>query len=190
MNRNTCLLLESLNRDYLHKAHIGYDRDIYKLANEMGFDIRKVKFRPDVEKTIEGILLVDENKANVDNFSTNKGIGLNVNNAPNVNRFTVAHELSHYIFQKMTQKNFDDKIFMSETRLAHDPTHSREFYEQIIDYMAAALLMPIKSFREQYDELKNVGLLDEDIIAELSLFYGLPPIAISKRISEIKDIDG
>lgn len=178
--------LERLVNDYFERAKIEKSRDIYRLANRMGFDVRKIRFNSN-QDCIQGMLLVDEEQTTVDDFSTNKAIGINIDNSIENNRFIVAHELCHYIFQKMTQKNFSDKIYMVETRFAHDDNNPRDLYEQIIDYMAAAILMPYEEFGSLYKELKQMGLSSDEITAELCLKYGVPDLAIQQRINEVTD---
>lgn len=177
--------LEWLIKKYFAKTKLEKSNDVYQLADRMGFDVRKVKIN--AQEKIQGILLVNEEENKVDEFSTNKAIGINVSDSSENNRFTVAHELSHYIFQKMTQQNFDDKICLFEKRIEHNNEKPRDFYEQVIDYMAAAILMPYNEFKAEYTDLVRLDISTNQICQGLALKYGVPIAAINQRIAEVSD---
>ena len=184
LRKNIRKVLEEVVSSYFDKEGLERSQDIYRLANQMGFDVRKVKFNSE-SQNLDGILLVDEDKHCIEGFNTNKIIGLNSNNDADNNRFTVAHELSHYIFEKMTQENYEDNVFLEEARVAHDDFRIRDLYEQMIDYMAASILMPQDDFKRRNNSLIKLGFSENDRVRKLSEIYGLPMSAVSKRIKEV-----
>lgn len=161
--------------------------NIYSLAEQMDFDVQKATIEPNNNVKIEGILLVDENKDTVSVFSKPRGIALNYLNTPKENRFIVAHELCHYIFEKYLADY--RPIILTEGREEHLLDQERDEYEQAIDYMAAALLVPLDSFRDKFNQAKEKKQSEQDFINEMCDFYDVSPIAIKKRIEELKELD-
>ena len=164
-------------------------RDIYKIAQKMNFDVRKAKLKDINDKKVEGVLLVDETQNNIDGFNGPRGIALNYLNSPMENRFIVAHELSHYIVMKQIQENFDDKVILQEARTAHILGQERSIFEQIIDYMAAAILIPAKDFKQRLKEARDNQEAEQSFINRMCDVYNMPRDAIIKRIEEVDSLD-
>lgn len=161
-------------------------RDVFKLANEMGFDVRKAKIKSESNKRIEGALFVDETLPQVDNFNTARGIALNYLNDKVTNRFIVAHELSHYILKKYIQDNFDEPVVVREARTAHVLEKERPLYEQIVDYMAAAILIPAKDFMTKMHEAEEQNYSRREFVDKMADYYNVSPEAILKRMEEVR----
>lgn len=160
--------------------------DIYDLAKKMSFDIKYAFIEPQENVKVEGILLVDENKEKIGKFSGPRGIALNCLNTPRENRFIVAHELSHYIFEKFL---VDYKpVVLTGQRLEHMVGKERDDFEQAIDYMAAATLIPLDQFDKQYEKAKEGQRTMQDFVEEMSSYYNVPTKAIEKRINELAEL--
>lgn len=161
-------------------------RDVFKLANKMGFDVRTAKIKDLGNKKVEGVLFVDETRDRIDNFATSKGIALNYLNDKVTNRFIVAHELSHYILQKYAQDDFNEPVVLQEARTAHVFEKERSVFEQIVDYMAAAILIPANDFILKLHAAERRNEDRQEFIAEASDYYNVSPEAISKRMEEVR----
>ena len=108
--------------------------DIFKLATDLGFDVRGAEFR----EPLDGILIVNEYVEKIDGFNSNKVIAYNCKTDIETKKFIVAHELAHYIWEK---SNAQDKKIVTAAR---DPygNYSTDEQEQRMDYIAASLLAP------------------------------------------------
>lgn len=98
---------------------------------------------------------------------------INVNKAHNINRqkFTIAHELGHYILHKDTKTNFEDYIFFRDNRL--------DSLEYAANKFAGSILMPEEDVRELVDNqhIKNIG--------ELAKIFGVSARAMIYRINDL-----
>lgn len=160
--------------------------DINELAKKMDFEIIDAFIEPKNNVKVEGVLLVDEVKNQIAKFSGPRGIALNYFNNPEDNRFIIAHELSHYMFEKFLADNAP--LVLTEQRLEHIVGHKRDDFEQAIDYMAAAILMPLEQFRNQFKFAEEKQQPMQDFVKEMSIYYRMPDKAIEKRIKELSDI--
>lgn len=111
--------------------------EIIKIANYYGFSV----FEFDMEDEVSGMILVNDNT--IEKYGTNKIIVVNSNHSSTRKRFTVAHELAHYIIQGKPRKCYahrDSGVYNSEEREANS--------------FASALLMPeddLRSFIDSYE---------------------------------------
>ena len=106
--------------------------DIFKLATDLGFDVRGAEFR----EPLDGILIVNEYVEKIDGFNSNKVIAYNCKTDIETKKFIVAHELAHYIWDK---SNAQDKKIIVAARDPHG-NYSTDKQEQRMDYIAANLL--------------------------------------------------
>ena len=98
---------------------------------------------------------------------------INVNQSHNHNRqkFTIAHELGHYIMHKDTKTNFEDYIFFRNNKLDSLEYAANEF--------AANILMPEEAVRKLIDSqnVKNIGVLAD--------IFGVSARAMIYRINNL-----
>jgi len=95
-----------------------------------------------------------------------KLIGVELNHSPKRQRFTIAHELGHYVLHSEESKMFvDTAIFKRQTEGGY--TTREERMETEANYFAANILMPeIIVLREVNNFYKDLN--DEDNVAELA----------------------
>ena len=95
-------------------------------------------------------------------------IQVNVNHNKKRQRFTLAHELGHYILHKERNSDFKDTIFFRNEILDSMEYSANEF--------ASQLLMPENNIRKsiEIDNVKNIGTLAE--------LYGVSAAAMKYRI--------
>lgn len=106
--------------------------------------------------------------------SEEKYIVVNRNRSRERKRFIITHELSHYLLHYT-----GEPLFMHR-----EDKKGKNLEENDADYMAACLLMPAKSFKEQYDSLKD-SRTSEELIEELQEKFCTPRESIVRRIDEV-----
>ena len=98
-------------------------------------------------------------------------------------RFVIAHELGHYLFDFLGNKDYaDTNIQYSDTY--HKNDHNRH-KERVANRFATELLMPKNIFIRQYYKAKECDRNPIFIISYLSRFFGTTEESINKRIAEI-----
>ena len=152
--------------------------DIFKFATSLGFDVRAAKF----PKEIEGLIIVDETSNKIGNFQSCKVIGYNIGVSLLKNKFVVAHELAHYIDEKMSPNNHGASIVVA----AREPCgseYSNNTDEQRKDYMAAAILIPKDDLLRKLPTDKS--LLDDLFYEKLANYYLVDIRLAKRRVEEV-----
>ncbi len=120
--------------------------DIIKLAKNMGFVLISVKM---AEKE-DGFILIDEKSNGILNLNTDKLIGINDSLSPEWKRFTIAHELGHYMLDYMADlKRFNGRYANREH------IKGKNNNEQECDHFAACLLMPKDKVNKSFQEIEE-----------------------------------
>lgn len=122
--------------------------EMVPLARKLGFNV--VAFTPD--ETVDGIILVNNDK---------KYIGVNKRLSEKKLRFVIAHELGHYIYSLESGKN---KLLALKDHIFHNEEKSD--LENLMDYYAAAILVPMKQFRDLKSKYKIGNYQDENAVME------------------------
>ncbi len=166
--------MEDLIGAFLKRMEIDYvvPVDIFKVATDLGFDVRGAEF----EENLEGLIIVNEYIEKIEGFDSNKVIAYNCFKDINMKKFIVAHELAHYISEKA---NAYDKKIVIATR-DHEDGYSEDREEQQMDYMAASLLIP-KNDLYQFLE-KNTGIN----VSEVAKRYKVTEEVAQRRIKEVQ----
>lgn len=116
-------------------------------------------------------------------FATNKIVCVNDNDPVGHKRFSLAHELAHYLFD--FDESVDTKYY--NTYLTGDANNQDEI-EIRANQFAACFLMPRKWFLSEFEKIKN----ELDKPATINLMarrFGVSPKCASMRFSEV-GIDG
>lgn len=172
--REQMLEMEQIIKDFLTRkgVKLSIPVDIFEVASFLGFDVRGTEFG----ESLEGILLVDENRERILDFDSNKIIAYNCRKDIQMKKFIVAHELAHYIDAK--KDSYDRKIVMA-TR-DHEEGYSDNIEEQRMDYMAAALLIPKDDLLKQ---LENLG--EDEKVEKVVKRYNVSDEMAKRRIEEV-----
>jgi Zn-dependent peptidase ImmA (M78 family) len=102
-------------------------------------------------------------------------IHVNESHAPTRKRFTVAHELGHYCYDK---ELLDSAGMILERNNNYSPVVNE--IEVKANQFAAELLMPQKHFLKQYSDLKTVDLLAKYFfVSELAIKIRLINLGLS-----------
>ena len=145
--------------------------DIFKLATDLGFDVRGAEF----EEQLDGILIVNEYVDKIEMFNKNKIIAYNCLKDIDAKKFIVAHELAHYICEKT---NAHDKKIVTAAR-DHKDGYSSNEQEQRMDYIAASLLIP-------KDDLIEFIKNRDNVTAQVAKRYKVPQELAQRRIEEVR----
>lgn len=151
--------------------------DIINTCTQLGFKMISL----DLPKGIDGVIAVGKGS---------KLIGLSNRVTPLESRFVVAHELAHYIYESRGKKE-EDILFAMKDSILHDEQKSE--IEDLMDFMAAAILVPKDLFLEDLRklDLSKVFKIDEvhnieiGKIEKLSKQYNVDPKMIMRRIFEV-----
>ena len=108
-----------------------------------------------------------------------KIIGVNDNRSKEEKRFILMHELGHY---QLSHKK-DGRIYMHR-----EHERGRNQIENDADYFAACILMPEKSFKNQYDYLVRLNTPYENILIALQDIFKTPIESIERRIKEVCNV--
>lgn len=146
--------------------------DIFKIATNLGFDVRGAEF----EEKLEGLLIVNEYVDKIDGFDSNKIIAYNCSKDIATKKFIVAHELAHYIREKTDA--YDKNIVIAARD--HVDSYSQNTEEQRMDYIAASLLIPKKDLVQFLNHDVNVEILQ---VAER---YKVPEELAKRRMEEVR----
>lgn len=147
---------------------------IEKCAKHLGINLESLELDDDVAGFL---LLKDNNVAN---------IGYNKNHVLNRRRFTIAHEIAHYILHAKNSKLFVDK---EEKVLYRDGNSSTGelVQEREANAFAAALLMPQKLILQEVEKYKREST--EKFISSLAKTFKVSQQAITIRLTNLGVID-
>lgn len=141
---------------------------IVKILQELSFLVGTQKL-PD---RISGYVAINNDL--IKQFGTNKVVCINSNDSVGHQRFTIAHELAHYIYDFCEESE-------SEFYDTYDKRKENSETEIRANKFAANLLMPEDEFTKMY----NIGLQ----IGELEEYFGVSQTAVIKRISELNLVE-
>ena len=129
----------------------------------------------ELKDEISGIIGIDDDLAK--NFKSSKVIAINNKDNVGHQRFTMAHELAHYLF------DFDvsNQIVYYNT---YNTFEDEKEEERRANYFAANLLMPEKKFKKEFDNvvIKNNLYVT---VEKLSQIFQVSGEAVRRRISEL-----
>jgi Zn-dependent peptidase ImmA (M78 family) len=149
---------------------------INKIAEYNNLEIHPFDFG----ENISGVLVIDPSK--------DKGvIGLNPLESKVRQRFTIAHELAHFILHRSSRESlFVDKDFRVLFRKQESSIGNGEFKrEQEANAFAASILMPKHLVEEKIKEL-SIDLTDENAIKTLANMFEVSIMSMTYRIANLK----
>ena len=106
-------------------------------------------------------------------------------NAPVRQRFTIAHELGHYLLHTQGAEEVHiDRLFEIKFR---DEQSSRgtDLDEQEANFFAAELLMPRQFIKDDVEKVKQLDLEDGKVLAQLSNKYEVSTQALLFRLPNV-----
>ncbi len=98
-------------------------------------------------------------------------------------RFTIAHELGHYLFHRHHMVDNNNAVFYH-----HLDDKEKGRLEIQANIFAAMLLMPEKAFTATYKMLKNQSLKDSTIIRRISELFNVSKESVGYRLEALEDM--
>jgi len=147
--------------------------DVHQVAHHLNLTIKEVEFSND----ISGVLYIDKGKG---------VIGYNKNESPLRQRFSIAHEIGHFLLHRLENEIFVDKNFKALYRNSESATGEIKM-EREANAFAAALLMPKERVIREFEKL-NFDLSDEegDVVERLAKKFKVSKQAMTFRISNLE----
>lgn len=142
---------------------------IIKIAQECGF---KVIWGSMKNGKMSGFVSVD--KRNIDEFDSDKIIGVNGDDEIGHQRFVIAHELAHYLFDYDSET--EESYFDTYIKNSH-----KSLKEQIANMFAVNLLMPAKYFVMKFEENKTM----RENIEDWAAYFEVQEKSARKRVAEV-----
>lgn len=148
--------------------------DVFDIAEKLGLQVSE----HDLGDNVSGVLYIDKGKG---------VIGYNKKESEVRRRFTVAHEIGHFLLHRLENEVFvDKKVFVPLFR--DDKSTTGEIkQEREANAFAAALLMPKERVVK---ELKNIefdlGDDKDDVISKLASNFKVSSQAMMYRISNLE----
>lgn len=121
-------------------AFCGYTR-VIEIANKLGLQVISASFK---DNNISGMLILNDTESN---------IYVNAANPIVRQRFTIAHEIGHYVLHNDMISKQEGNIFY------RDQIHSKQPIETQANRFAAALLLPKDKILQDWALVKNVVIL-------------------------------
>ena len=129
-----------------------------------------------LEDDVSGLLVI-ENGQGV--------IGYNENESRVSRRFTVAHELGHYMLHQDQASLFIDKQFKAYRSQTSPKEASKLELEKEANAFAAAILMPENLLKKELEKT-NIDLGSEDGLKELSKTFDVSSTAMYFRLTNLQ----
>lgn len=166
------IIEEKANKVLRDFNYTGGEVDIISLVKTYGFIVGNANLPNDDD----GFILVEKGAGNKLNVNSDKIIGVNRKRGLFDKRFTIAHEIGHYILNNGNEQ----EIF------AHRENKKGKCEEENdIDYFAACLLMPKEDFTKELKNLESLGYREGYIVEFLKEKYKVPPLSVIRRIQEV-----
>ena len=157
---------ESLLREFnLYRLPV----DVIKCADLLGIDVLAVELEPE----ISGVFIKKENMPY---------IRYNSKDMPARQRFTIAHEIGHFLLHSRSQSLFIEKLEKVMYRNMESST-GELLKEREANAFAAALLMPKRLVEETVAELSENEF--EDFIHSLAVRFKVSDNAMGIRLSNM-----
>ena len=122
-----------------------------------------------------------------DQDSESAVIGVNADHSANRQRFTLGHELGHYLLHDQDGVHVDRGYQVKLRSSASSEGTNVE--EQEANLFAAELLMPAKFLKNDLAITKPVDLEDEEVISKLAKRYKVSTQAMTFRLAFLKHIE-
>jgi Zn-dependent peptidase ImmA (M78 family) len=141
-----------------------------EIAKALGIQVQYEQAKDE----LSGFLLRD--------FSRHRAIiGVNESHVPTRRRFTIAHELGHFLLHEKEELHVD-RLFQIKRRDGKSTTGENE-EEKEANLFAAELLMPAQFIQEELAEIELLDLENDSVISSLADKYNVSRQAMTFRLS-------
>lgn len=170
--------------EILHECGISeFPINAWEIARNLNFEVFDATFKKD---NISG-MLVDalEVPPMLEQFGCKRAIILNRNEPKNVQSFTVAHELGHFMYDCNEETNYYNAFHTKNKKRLTPKEEERKEQEDKIDEFAAMLLMPETMFLQYINKSDN--RYDRSALkSEMAKVCMVTEEAVDKRFDELK----
>jgi Zn-dependent peptidase ImmA (M78 family) len=162
-------LPEEAARRILAEGSYGMPVDVEQIAQRLNITIRQ----QELEDNVSGILVIKQDRA---------VIGVNKDHHPHRQRFTIAHEIGHYLLHREAARVFIDAapVFFRDERTATGD----EPQEIEANTFAAALLMPEQALRDLVRQ-QPLDVFDDAAVRRFAGHFGVSAQAITIRLTRL-----
>ena len=143
---------------------------VEKIADDLGITVKLES----AEKELSGFIYRDTQ-------GRRAVIGINSSHHQNRRRFTLAHELGHFILHNLDDVHVD-RSFAVRLRNELSSTGT-DIEEKEANLFAAELLMPKHFIERDLEHIHDIDLVDEKVIANLAGSYGVSTQAMTFRLT-------
>jgi Zn-dependent peptidase ImmA (M78 family) len=159
-----------------HKSAIPVN--LIAVAKRLGLVIEPAVLGDDVS----GILVVDGDRG---------VIGYNRDQSDARQRFTIAHEIGHYVLHRQSQALFIDKNYQAAFFRSHASASKSDPREREANSFAAALLMPRIPIEREFKKCTLLELGNDDgPIAIMARMFGVSTQAMTYRLTNLNLLSG
>ena len=172
---------EILEKNYMEKS---IPVNVWELARRLGFQVLEGDFQ---DKHTSGMMI--DSQDIISPFKSKRAIIINRLDKDEVQAFTIAHELGHFILHQKRHETFFEAFHFAHSLAGKGRLTSTEWLQKVredeADYFAACLLMPRDIFINSIVTSRNWNS-PVWLTKELAIAYMVPEKAVEKRIKEIE----
>lgn len=151
---------------------------VHEIIKSLGIEIRE----EEVDDDLSGFLFRDMTKGKA-------VIGVNASHHHNRVRFTLAHELGHYLLHEGETVHFDGrKPGLTVSLRSVESSKGVDDNEKEANLFAAELLMPARFLERDLREA-DTDLMDDDALEELAKRYKVSVQALTFRLNNLEYIE-
>jgi Zn-dependent peptidase ImmA (M78 family) len=142
------------------------------IAKKLGLDV----IGYDLGDGVSGSLVIEKGKG---------FIGYNPSHSRKRQRFTIGHELGHYVLHYSANNLFVDKDFLVKYRGNNSYTHKELIQEQQANAFSAALLMPEEFILDELKKQSTLKLSEIELIETLAKLFDVSVPAMTYRLNNL-----
>lgn len=156
----------------LRKHQYSIPVDVHQIALDLGLTV----IERDLEDQVSGMLVIKKGRGT---------IAINENQHLNRQRFSIAHEIGHYLLHRDDGQVFIDAtpVFFRDTASAE----GRSLQEIAANRFAAELLMPEQNMREILHN-QPIDVFDDTAIRRIANQFGVSSQALTIRLTRLGDL--
>lgn len=168
--------VKKIAEEFCEKNSINsYPVEIVRICKENGLTV----FEEYMDADVSGLIVVDEKEW--PKYETNQFIIVNLTESAVRRRFTIAHELAHFILHRNGNSLYAHRDMVADGTV-------KKSVEQEANYFAANVLMPEKLIKEKVEELKDSvwGKLPNFVlIKEIADYFVVSEAAAEVRLKQL-----
>lgn len=149
---------------------------IVAIAKKMGFKVYVVSLNKQNE-SLSGMIGISEELR--ESYNNDKIVLLNDEESNEHIRFTLAHELAHYIY------DYDENLHVNGYFNKYNTLEAETNIERRANRFAASFMMPKTVFTKIFNQNKEIGMTLNSNIENLSNYFIVPITAVKLRIKEL-----